>query len=63
MAVPKRRKSRSRTRHRRSSWKAELPDLVPVRVNGVVHRVPRRLVKAVQRGLVDPALGTAAPRR
>lgn len=54
MAVPKRRTSRSNTRHRRSSWKAPAPDLVPVTVDGRVHRVPRRLVRAVQRGLVDP---------
>lgn len=55
MAVPKRRLSRSNTRHRRSAWKAAPPDLVPVTVDGEVHRVPRRLVRAVQRGLVDPA--------
>ncbi|QSB05518.1 50S ribosomal protein L32 [Natronoglycomyces albus] len=29
MAVPKRRKSRSRTRHRRSQWKAQPPALSP----------------------------------
>lgn len=57
MAVPKRRTSRSNTRHRRSSWKATRPDLVPVVVAGETHRVPRRLVRAVQRGLVDPATG------
>lgn len=54
MAVPKRRMSRSNTRSRRANWKAKAPDLVPVSVGGVVHRVPRRLVAAVQRGLVDP---------
>ncbi len=53
MAVPKRKTSRSHTRHRRSQWKATKPDLVPVVVDGVTHRVPRRLVRAVQRGLVD----------
>lgn len=57
MAVPKRRTSRSNTRHRRSQWKATAPDLVPVTVDGVVHRVPRVLVRAVQRGYVDPATG------
>lgn len=57
MAVPKRRTSRSNTRHRRSSWKATPTDLVPVVVAGETHRVPRRLVRAVQRGLVDPATG------
>ncbi|MET8875185.1 50S ribosomal protein L32 [Nocardia sp. NPDC004604] len=54
MAVPKRRMSRSNTRSRRSQWKATPPDLVPVSVAGVVHKVPRRLVRAVERGLVDP---------
>ncbi|MDT9593623.1 50S ribosomal protein L32 [Nocardioides zeae] len=57
MAVPKRRTSRSNTRHRRSAWKASRPDLVPVVVDGHEHVVPRRLVAAVQRGLVDPATG------
>jgi len=61
MAVPKRRTSRSNTRHRRSQWKAAAPDLVTVTVDGPTgrqeHRVPRRLVKAVQSGLVDPATG------
>lgn len=59
MAVPKRRTSRSNTRHRRSQWKAVPADLVPVVVNGEVHTVPRRLVAAVHRGLVDPATGRA----
>ncbi|MFE9325206.1 50S ribosomal protein L32 [Nocardia sp. NPDC052278] len=54
MAVPKRRMSRSNTRSRRSQWKVTPPDLVPVSVGGVVHRVPRRLVQAVRRGLIDP---------
>ncbi len=58
MAVPKRKMSRSNTRHRRSSWKAAPVDLVPVQVDGVTHRVARRLVRAVQRGLV-----TVEPRR
>ncbi|CAB4714527.1 MAG: 50S ribosomal protein L32 [Actinobacteria bacterium] len=57
MAVPKRRTSRSNTRHRRSAWKAVPADLVPVVVDGVTHRVPRSLVAAVHRGLVDPATG------
>ena len=59
MAVPKRRTSRSNTRHRRSQWKATPADLVPVVVAGEIHRVPRRLVRAVQRGLVDPVTGSA----
>lgn len=54
MAVPKRRLSRSNTRHRRSQWKATPPDLVPVVVDGVRHLVPRRLVAAVQRGYLRP---------
>ena len=59
MAVPKRRTSRSNTRHRRAQWKATPVDLVPVTVDGRSYRVPRRLVRAVQRGLVDPAPWTA----
>ncbi|WP_280413781.1 50S ribosomal protein L32 [Nocardia carnea] len=55
MAVPKRRMSRSNTRSRRANWKATAPDLIPVTVGGVVHRVPRRLVAAVRRGVIDPA--------
>lgn len=54
MAVPKRRTSRSNTRHRRSQWKATPLDLVPVTIKGKTHRVPRRLVKAYQRGLIQP---------
>lgn len=54
MAVPKRRTSRSNTRSRRAQWKATAPDLVPVTVAGVTHRVPRRLARAVHRGLIDP---------
>lgn len=57
MAVPKRRTSRSNTRHRRSQWKAAAPDLVPVVVDGVRHRVPRRLVAGVLAGYVDPITG------
>ena len=53
MAVPKRKLSRSNTRHRRSQWKATAPDLVPVTVEGRTVRVPRRLVRAVQGGYID----------
>lgn len=53
MAVPKRKTSRSNTRHRRSQWKATPADLVPVTVEGRAVQVPRRLVRAVHRGLVD----------
>lgn len=54
MAVPKRKTSRSNTRSRRAQWKATAPELVAVKVDGVTHRVPRRLVRAVQRGLIEP---------
>ncbi|MBP2707870.1 50S ribosomal protein L32 [Microbispora sp. RL4-1S] len=54
MAVPKRRTSRSNTRHRRAQWKAERPDLVPITLNGRGLLVPRRLVRAYRRGLIDP---------
>ncbi|KQY60384.1 50S ribosomal protein L32 [Aeromicrobium sp. Root495] len=71
MAVPKRKTSRSNTRHRRSQWKASAPDLVPVRLGsgpdaGRTVHVPRRLVRAVQRGLVpapDADRSTTPPRR
>ena len=52
VAVPKRRMSRSNTRSRRSQWKAELPELVDVRVRGRVIQVPRRLARAYQKGLL-----------
>jgi large subunit ribosomal protein L32 len=54
MAVPKRRMSRSNTRHRRAQWRAEVPDLVRIVVAGREYRVPRRLVRAYQRGLIPP---------
>ena len=54
MAVPKRKMSRSNTRHRRSRWKATPVALVPVTVDGQSYDVPRRLVRAVERGYVDP---------
>ena len=52
MAVPKRRTSRSNTRHRRSAWKTTAADLVSVEIEGRIHRVPRRLVRAAHRGLL-----------
>ncbi|MGW5575701.1 50S ribosomal protein L32 [Nocardia thailandica] len=55
MAVPKRRMSRSNTRSRRAQWKAAAPELVTVRVAGVEYRVPRRILKAVQLGHIDPS--------
>jgi large subunit ribosomal protein L32 len=54
MAVPKRKMSRSNTRHRRAQWKAATPALVPVTVDGVRYLVPQRLVKAYERGLLRP---------
>ncbi|MQA60737.1 MAG: 50S ribosomal protein L32 [Actinophytocola sp.] len=48
MAVPKRKKSRSNTRSRRSQWKATAPDLVQIMVDGERKLVPRRLVKYFQ---------------
>ncbi|GAA1652372.1 50S ribosomal protein L32 [Nonomuraea maheshkhaliensis] len=54
MAVPKRKTSRSNTRHRRSQWKAAVPELVPITVDGRRLLVPRRLVRAYRRGLITP---------
>ncbi|MFF4381782.1 50S ribosomal protein L32 [Kitasatospora sp. NPDC001547] len=54
MAVPKRKTSRSNTRHRRSQWKAAAPQLVPIAVEGREHLVPRNLVRAYERGLLKP---------
>lgn len=54
MAVPKRKMSRSRTRSRRARWTASVPELVTVAVEGREVKVPRRLVAAVRRGLVQP---------
>ncbi|MEV6896447.1 50S ribosomal protein L32 [Amycolatopsis sp. NPDC051372] len=49
MAAPKRKKSRSNTRARRAQWKAAVPDLVPITVDGERKLVPRRLIKHFQR--------------
>ncbi|MCK7626840.1 50S ribosomal protein L32 [Streptomyces sp. RS10V-4] len=54
MAVPKRKLSRSNTRHRRARWKATAPRLVPVTLDGTVYRVPQHLVQAYRRGLLAP---------
>ncbi|WP_030355877.1 50S ribosomal protein L32 [Streptomyces scopuliridis] len=54
MAVPKRKMSRSNTRHRRAQWKGVTPTLVPVTIDGTSHLVPQRLVKAYERGLLAP---------
>ncbi|AKE41843.1 50S ribosomal protein L32 [Corynebacterium sp. SCR221107] len=53
MAVPKRRMSRANTHARRSQWKADNVALQEVKVNGQTVRIPRRLVKAAQLGLVE----------
>ena len=53
MAVPKRRLSRANTHSRRSQWKADNVALQEVKIDGQVHMVPRRLVKAAQLGLID----------
>ncbi|BCN77628.1 50S ribosomal protein L32 [Prescottella equi] len=53
MAVPKRRRSRANTRKRRAQWKAAAPALVTV--GGQSFRVPRRLVRAVRLGVIDPS--------
>lgn len=43
MAVPKRKVSRSNTRHRRSQWKAQVPTLVKTVENGrTVYSRPHR---------------------
>ncbi|MBO1332762.1 50S ribosomal protein L32 [Streptomyces sp. VRA16 Mangrove soil] len=54
MAVPKRKMSRSNTRHRRARWKASTPALAPVTVDGDSYLVPQRLRKAYERGLLRP---------
>ncbi|CAL9572027.1 50S ribosomal protein L32 [Streptomyces sp. enrichment culture] len=54
MAVPKRKMSRSNTRHRRAQWKARTPRLVPITVDGTSHLVPQHLVGAYRRGLLRP---------
>lgn len=53
MAVPKRKMSRANTRMRRSQWTADNTVLQEEKINGVSHRIPRRLVKAAKLGLVD----------
>jgi len=53
MAVPKRKMSRSNTRSRRAQWKAEPVQLVRMSVGGRTVAVPRRLARAVERGLIQ----------
>ena len=53
MATPKFKKSRANTRMRRSQWKADNTDLQTVKIDGQEVRIPRRLVKAAQAGLID----------
>jgi large subunit ribosomal protein L32 len=62
MAVPKRKLSRSNTRHRRSAWKAAPDALVPLEIDGVHYVVPRRLVRAAQQGYIDISALALAPR-
>lgn len=53
MAVPKRKMSRSNTRHRRSQWKAKVPTLVKSVENGrVVYSRPH------QAKVVEDSVGT-----
>ena len=52
MAVPKRKLSRSNTRARRSQWKAQVPALVTVVVDGREGPRPRRPGAGVRRGRV-----------
>ena len=53
MAVPKFKKARANTRMPRSQWKADNVALQEVKIDGQTVRIPRRLVKAAQLGLVD----------
>ncbi|WP_084073415.1 50S ribosomal protein L32 [Demequina sp. NBRC 110052] len=53
MAVPKRKTSRARTRMRRAQWKAEHVTLTEATIDGGRYRLPRRLVAAARRGLLD----------
>ena len=53
MATPKFKMSRANTRSRRSQWKADNVDLQEVTIDGQTVRIPRRLVKAAQLGLVE----------
>ena len=53
MATPKFKKSRANTRMRRSQWKADNTDLQTVKIDGQEVRIPRRLIKAAQAGLID----------
>ncbi|GAB1333262.1 50S ribosomal protein L32 [Streptomyces sennicomposti] len=54
MAVPKRKMSRSNTRHRRAQWRATTPALVPVTVDESTYLVPQHLRRAYERGLLRP---------
>lgn len=53
MTVPKRKTSRSNTRSRRANWKATPTTLVRVQTPEGTVLIPRRLIRAVQRGLID----------
>ena len=53
MATPKFKKSRANTRMRRSQWKADNAALQEVKIDGQTVRIPRRLIKAAEQGLID----------
>jgi ribosomal protein L32 len=53
MAVPKRKMSRANTRTRRSAWKAKLTTLDNAVIDGREVRIPRKLAKAYQKGLIN----------
>ena len=53
MATPKFKKSRANTHMRRSQWKADNAPLITAKVDGQEVRIPRRLLKAAQAGLID----------
>lgn len=58
MAIPKHKMSRSNTRHRRAQWRALPPPLVPVHTQDGMVLVPRRIARAVERGLVNPKVSS-----
>lgn len=53
MATPKFRRPRNKTRQRRAQWKADNAQLQEVKIDGQTVRIPRRLVKAAEQGLID----------
>lgn len=61
MAVPKRKMSRSNTRHRRARCKAATPTLVPITVDGGSYLVPQRLMKGTSAGCCVPWTDPSTP--